>query len=786
VEARRHGAGTMSRARRHLAAALAGLFMFSAALGASTASAAAPTVGGVWASAVQPTNARLNAELDPNGKPSAYHFDYILRSAYEANVKAAKDPFAGASRLPSVGDTNISGTAATSVSSLVFPLAPDTAYRYRLVVKNADGSTTGPNRDLATYPAATPFGLPDSRGWELVSPVEKNGGQVEPPGALMGGGVLQAAADGQSATYGSDASFASGASGAAPASQYLSARSASGWSTTNITSALLSGSYGTEPAGVPYQLFSGDLARGLMLNGRPCRGGATGCPVANPPLSGTDAPPGYQNYYLRQSDSGSFEALLGAEVEETDVDPAQFELAFAGASPDLRHSVLSTCAALTASATEVPLGAGCDPAKANLYLWSAGSLTSINATPGAALGAQSAAVSADGSRVYFNDLVSGDLYLRQGAQLKQADAAAGGGGAFQTASSDGAVAFFTKAGHLWRYDAIAGVATDLTPGGGVLGVLGAAADGSRVFFQDAAALKLWNGGTTTTVAATADASNYPPTTGTARLSTDATKLLFASTVPLATSDGATYDNLRQGAKTPTSQLYLYDSTGAGSLACVSCNRTHARPLGSSAIPGATANGAVSAVTHAYKPRALSADGRRVFFDSADALVLSDVNLAPDVYQWEAQGKGSCARAGGCVSLISAGLAGSSSFVDASAGGDDAFFLTDRSLVGSDPGAVDLYDARVGGGFAEPGEPSPCLGDACQTVPPAPEDPTLTTVLAGPGNPTERYRGFGAFAAKKCPKGKKVKTTKTKSGNVVKKCIKAKKAKKPAGKRGGAK
>ena len=74
--------------------------------------------------------------------------------------------------------------------------------------------------------------------------------------------------------------------------------------------ASLSGSYGADPDGVPYQVFSPDLGRGLLLNGRPCRAEEGLCPVANPPLAGTDAPTGYQNYYLRQGDG--FEALIGA------------------------------------------------------------------------------------------------------------------------------------------------------------------------------------------------------------------------------------------------------------------------------------------------------------------------------------------------------------------------------------------------------------------------------------------------------------------------------------------
>jgi hypothetical protein len=129
----------------------------------------------------------------------------------------------------------------------------------------------------------------------------------------------------------------------------------------------------------------------------------------------------------------------------------------------------------------------------------------------------------------------------------------------------------------------------------------------------------------------------------------------------------------------------------------------------------------------YKPRALSADGNRLFFDSFDALVVQDTNNDRDVYQWQAQGSGSCVTPGGCVNLISNGQATEGAlFLDASADGADAFFLTDASLVVTDPGETDVYDARVGGGFPAPIVPIACLGDACQVVPGEPEDPTAGT------------------------------------------------------------
>ena len=43
-----------------------------------------------------------------------------------------------------------------------------------------------------------------------------------------------------------------------------------------------------------------------------------------------------------------------------------------------------------------------------------------------------------------------------------------------------------RRGHLWRYTPATDTATDLTPAGGVNGVLGASADGAYVYYQDAA------------------------------------------------------------------------------------------------------------------------------------------------------------------------------------------------------------------------------------------------------------------------------------------------------------
>jgi hypothetical protein len=576
--------------------------------------------------------------------------------------------------------------------------------------------------------------LPDARGWELVSPIQKNGGRVDPPETIAKGGVLQAAAQGGAITYSSATSFAGG-SGAPVASQYLGTRTSSGWLTQNITVPLFSGSYDFTDQGVPYRLFSTDLTRALLFNGDRCRTEAGECPVANPPLPGTDAPPGFQDYYLREG--SAFEALIGAsDIAGRGLDPSSFEVKLEGASPDLSAVVLGSCSALTPGAID-----GCATNAANLYLWkkSTGTLTLL-ATPGSRLAAQSGAIAQEGNRVYIEGIEDGPLALREGGITYPVSLAAA---SFQAASIDGSIAYYLESEHLHRYATATPTSSNLTPSGGVKGVLGTSADGTAVYFQDEAGLELWKEGTTTTVATgptAADPSSWPPATGASRVSADGTRLLFTSKAKLTG-----YDNTDKVTSQPDTELFLYDAS-APLLKCVSCRPSGARPIGPSSIPGAIKNGTG---LQAYKPRALSANAKRVFFTSQDALVTGDANSnptthtgVPDVYQWEAKGEGTCALASGCISILSNGaLPQGASFADASADGSDAYVLTAASLIPSDPGSMDLYDAKVGGGFPEPQPPIPCEGDACQVLPAVPSEPSLATLAKGAGNPPVSYRKY---------------------------------------------
>jgi hypothetical protein len=237
-----------------------------------------------------------------------------------------------------------------------------------------------------------------------------------------------------------------------------------------------------------------------------------------------------------------------------------------------------------------------------------------------------------------------------------------------------------------------------------------------------------------------------PKTG--ALSEDGRTLLFASQRQLTS-----YPN--EG----VSELYRYRE--GGPLTCISCNPSGAAPteapqLGTRmGLPGLSFSLGAAAVA----TRFLSSDGERAFFETEEALVGADRDSNNDVYEWEAPGKGSCEEAspafvagnGGCLYLLSPGEDSTESlFVDASTSGDDAFILTRAPLVGQDQDQLfDAYDARVGGGLAAQTPPPPegCEGEACKgpgAQAPPPPAPT-TAGFQGPGNPP---------AHKRCPKAKR--------------------------------
>jgi Tol biopolymer transport system component len=224
-----------------------------------------------------------------------------------------------------------------------------------------------------------------------------------------------------------------------------------------------------------------------------------------------------------------------------------------------------------------------------------------------------------------------------------------------------------------------------------------------------------------------------------RVSPDGRHIAFA-TRSFATAQSVGYDNRNPDCQTGVCvEVYLY-SYDTGQLKCVSCDPSGAPPIDDASFMSNSDDTTLLTMTR-HLTHALSDDGQRLFFDTPDPLVPRDTNGKRDVYEYDA--------ATGQVSLISTGRSSSDSlFAEATPSGNDVFFTTRQSLVGIDnDAAVDLYDARVGGGIAAQNPPPivPCTGEGCRlgASPPPPDMVVLGGVSfqGTPGTPTAtRVRG----------------------------------------------
>jgi hypothetical protein len=214
---------------------------------------------------------------------------------------------------------------------------------------------------------------------------------------------------------------------------------------------------------------------------------------------------------------------------------------------------------------------------------------------------------------------------------------------------------------------------------------------------------------------------------TARVSENGRFIAFNSVRPLTG-----YDNEDAASQLPKEELddeiFVYDASGED-LSCASCNpNPSVRPTAPALIRQPAVPDDSSYQRAVYPQRNLSDDGR-LFFESYDALLPADTGGALSVYEYEA----------GHLHLISSAEGDDESFfLDASPDGSDVFLMTsDRLLSRDGDTSFDIYDARVGGGFAEPADSeSPCESDAqCRASvasPPSFPEP-LTAVFQGAGN-----------------------------------------------------
>lgn len=118
------------------------------------------------ATAIRSTSAALQASVDPNGSQTTYRFQYGTTTGYGASV-------------PAVPASAGAGADPILVSEPLTGLDPETTYHFRVVADNGvevspgDSSVEGADMSFTTRAVASPPG----RGFELVSPAYKEGGQ---------------------------------------------------------------------------------------------------------------------------------------------------------------------------------------------------------------------------------------------------------------------------------------------------------------------------------------------------------------------------------------------------------------------------------------------------------------------------------------------------------------------------------------------------------------------------------------------------------------------------------
>lgn len=459
----------------------------------TTTPAGSPEITSESGEATSPTAATLKAQINSNGEPGSYRFEYGESEAYGASTAQGEVPAGG------------------NVTAEATGLKPNTTYHFRVVAKNAKGESIGSDATFTTGAASAAPGasLPDGRAYELVSPPDKHGGYIE--ALTEGGGLIQAAADGSALAYIVVGTAVESPEGnrSPEAQQVLATRGAASWSSQEIVTP-------TERPGEvrgqaqEYLAFSSNLSLGLL---QPLRYSFTPLaePTLTPPLSEAERGHQEKTIYLRADQPLSPEASeaanynqasangqkLAAERREGTPRPGYLpivsgantphgtpyggkqigrglvspHLTFLNATPDLSHVVLKSDIALTPA-----------PSAPGIYEWFAGGLQLVSVLPSSVepatggrveLGSGYAekiatnnrhAISNDGSRLIWSQEPpgasfsgKGHLYLRdmtrnggKGETLQLDRPLPGvnstvGEAVFQTANTEGSKVFFTDA-----------------------------------------------------------------------------------------------------------------------------------------------------------------------------------------------------------------------------------------------------------------------------------------------------------------------------------------------------
>ena len=142
-----------------------------------------PAIDGLAAEHLTATTADLRAEVNPDGLPTTYRFEYGTTTNY--------------GQIEPIPDGSISaGSSDQMIGVHLENLASHVVYHYRLVATNTDGTTTSGDQTFNFYPPNCPNEnvrqqtqanyLPECRAYELVTPGDAGGTQLFPDGPNTG------------------------------------------------------------------------------------------------------------------------------------------------------------------------------------------------------------------------------------------------------------------------------------------------------------------------------------------------------------------------------------------------------------------------------------------------------------------------------------------------------------------------------------------------------------------------------------------------------------------------
>ncbi len=456
---------------------------------------ARPRIGAEVVSNLESSSATVGAQINPGGAPTSYRVEYgpcatpatCPSSAYGSSTP--QESVAGA--LGAVG-----------VQQALTGLQAGVEYHFRFVATNIVGTVLGEGVSVtaAASTGASASTLPDNRAYELVSSPSSNANVYPPEGEFVALAnrtyrLVRASSAGDAVVYLGDPppeGAGAGDIGGRNGNEYIAKRGPGGWTQSDLqlSSALW------------YQGFSSDLSVGVLSPEEPIAP-ITSLSAASPAApENCIVPPAPPPLFSYTSDDRGYHALLSSTPTQAPTDcTGEFAGGNAGTGtvPQYSDLLFQSQYALTSEAARA------GPYQ-NLYDSVGGRLHLVNVLPDgepepgpdaqfpptsiifpegegrespigpATLGAPND-ISADGSRVFWRSLKTGDLYVRENPDREQSAIVAGsslvngeqcaepakactvqidasqtggvgGDGAWRDASPDGSKVYFTDCNRL--------------------------------------------------------------------------------------------------------------------------------------------------------------------------------------------------------------------------------------------------------------------------------------------------------------------------------------------------